>query len=171
MKWLGVFLVLSSTSLGGFLLANRFDARCQMLKDWLGILDLLKTAIAYQSQLLPEIFKKIRNTVEGRDLKAAFTHLIEKTGYGAEADVSEVWNELLADAAFKPLQATDLRILKELGLFLGSTECRDQLNKITSCQAGLRYQLNLAEAERGKKVGLYRYLGFACGAILILWFI
>lgn len=171
MKWLGVGLILGSTSLLGIILANRFNERCQLLKSWIGILDLLKTAIAYQSELLPEIFKKISATVGEQDLKSAFSRLARKTGYGSESDVGEVWNQLLAEPAFSVLIPEDLRLLKELGFFLGSTECRDQLAKINGCQDGLRYHLGLAEAERRKKVGLYRYLGFASGAILVLWFI
>lgn len=58
--------------------------------------------------------------------------------------------------------------LESLACFLGSTDRMDQALKITLCQEKLKLNLVRAEDDCNKRIGLYRYLGFAVGALLVL---
>lgn len=168
LKFLGGVLIISATSLAGLGFAQGLEERRRLLLQWIAILELIKTAIGYQTELLPEVFARIASTVEEAGLIKVFKQAANDLRYGTDHQVAEVWQELIHQPEFKGLRPVDVRELQELGMYLGSTDQQDQLAKISNCQERLKFHLNQAEADLQKNAGLARYLGFASGAVLVL---
>lgn len=167
-KLVGAVLLISAGSLGGFIWAEKLSDRCELLKEWIRILDVFQTEIYYQGRLLPEIFRRIAEISTDFHLGEAFRKMAVKLSFGSGSGVAEVWEQLVW-ARSNLLSAADLTVLLELGGYLGSTDRLDQLNKIKACKANLESQLQEAERKRVAKTSLYRYLGFALGAAVVLW--
>lgn len=167
LKWVGMLLTIGATSGAGFWMGSRLNERRRLLKAWIAILEILKSAIGYQ-ELLPEIFQKLAVTGEESGFDAAFKDLAEQIAFGSEYSVTEMWNQMIARPEFGELQPTDKDAIKELGLFLGSSDRTDQAAKISICQEKLKLNLIHAEEDCDKRIGIYRYLGFASGALVVL---
>jgi stage III sporulation protein AB len=168
-KLLGITIVLGASSFGGFLLGERLAERCRMLKLWLRILELLRTEIYCHSLLLPEIFDRVASAIGRQSLTAGFQRLAQLIAYGSEVGVPEAWDVMVQENCSQVLSRDDCEILRSLGFYLGNTDREDQAQKIAATR--LRLEANLADAElqAGKRIRLYRYLGFAAGAMVVLW--
>jgi stage III sporulation protein AB len=167
-KLIGSLFLIGAGSWWGYTMSNRYIARCVLLKNWLSILELLKTEIYYSTSFLPQIFKKVARFVALEELKQPIIKLARATGYGSEEDLNEIWERFLREPVFNNLKQTDLQILRELGNYLGRTDRLNQLERIDYCREKLKLCLTEAETECRKNVNLYRYLGFALGSLVVL---
>ncbi len=164
-------MVIAASSLTGLLMAERLAERCRKLRQWLQILELLQTEIYYHNDLLPEVLARIAATVPDRFLADRLTQLAQQLSFGSEYSVAEAWTILTEQLTAAGMHPADCRILQELGQYLGSTERTDQMQKIKACQNRLEGNLARAEQEMERRTRIYRYLGFAAGAIIVLWLI
>ncbi len=164
-------MVIAASSLTGLLMAERLAERCRKLRQWLQILELLQTEIYYHNDLLPEVLARIAVTVPDRSLAERLVQLAQRLSFGSEYSVAEAWTILTGQLAAAGMEPSDNRILQELGQYLGSTERTDQMQKIKACQNRLEGNLARAEQESERRTRIYRYLGFAAGAIIVLWLI
>ena len=101
----------------------------------------------------------------------AFQNLADLVEFGSETDFREAWVNAVTQTGSSNLIQNDYAILNELGNYLGSTDRADQCERIKVCQARLLNNIEMAERERNQKQNLYRYLGFAVGALIVLLFI
>ena len=162
-------MVIGASSLTGLLMAERLAERCRKLRQWLQILELLQTEIYYHNDLLPEVLNRIAVNVEDLFLAKCLTRLAQQLSFGSEYSVAEAWAILVEQLAATGMHPADCRVLQDLGQYLGSTERTDQMQKIKACQNRLEGNLSLAEQETQRRTRIYRYLGFASGAIIVLW--
>jgi stage III sporulation protein AB len=168
-KLIGITLILGASTFGGFLCAERMAQRCRMLRQWLRILEMLATEIYYHSDLLPQILDRIAATVNEKNLEVEFRRMARTIAFGADSSVAEAWTALVTGLLPEKLRPEDGQVLLELGSYLGVTDREDQVKKIRTCQSRLEGNLAGAELEVKKRTNLYRYLGFAAGAIVVLW--
>jgi stage III sporulation protein AB len=165
---LGAVLVITASTVWGCLAAQRFTERCRLLQIWIWAVEIIKTEIYFQSQLLPEVFRKVAVMVNDREIARLFAELATTAEYGSPVGFTAGWKVLLAQARWKSLKPPEREILQQLGMFLGGTDRRDQLAKLNAGQVHLEQTLATATTEQRRQVGLYRYLGFAAGATLVL---
>ncbi len=170
-KVIGALLIIGTSTIAGFFYAQKFGERCRLIKLWLRILDIFRTEIYFQANPLREVFLKTATLIDDRYFSNAFNWLATSLVFGSDQDLEEAWNRFLTETGSGILEKNDILILRELGSYLGTTDRDDQLEKIKNCRANLEINLQSAEAERNKRTGLYRYLGFAMGALLVLWLI
>lgn len=168
-KLIGATLIIAASTFGGLLWAEGMAKRCRMLRQWLRILEMMATEIYYGSDLLPQIFDRVAATVDDRLITPAFERMAQAIAFGADSSVAEAWVRLIAGLQPEQLSREDGRVLLELGQYLGSTDREDQVKKIRVCQSRLESHLAEAELDVKKRTRLYRYLGFAAGAIVVLW--
>jgi stage III sporulation protein AB len=168
-NFFGAFLIIGASSAWGFREAQRFTERCRLLRLWLWVVEVLKTEICFQTCLLPEVLQKVAALANDREAGRLFRQLATSVGYGAAGDWADAWQELLDAPHWRSLKAAEKEVLQHLGLFLGGTERQDQLAKLNGVQLSLEQLLQAAVAQEQKQAGLYRYLGFAVGAMLVLW--
>lgn len=168
MRWMGALLIIGATTAAGFIRAGRYTERCRLLEQWLSILTFLRTGIGYQAERLPQLFEKVAALARYPEIARIFRKAAKAVDFGSGNSVSDIWEQLLQEPEWDALHLSDRLILSELGQYLGATDYRDQVAKISACQERLRQNLNLAETESRKKVGICRYVGFVAGAAAVL---
>jgi stage III sporulation protein AB len=168
-KFVGALLIIGISTLAGFFFGQRYSERCYLLKLWMRILDIFQTEIYFEARVLPDIFCRTAILVNDRNFSNAFNWLAASLEFGSDQDFGEAWQRFLVETGLGILNKSDYLELNELGNYLGSTDRNDQLVKIKTCHASLSLNLQAAEVERDKKTRIYRYLGFAMGAIVVLW--
>jgi stage III sporulation protein AB len=166
---IGAVLIIGASSAWGYLAADRFTERRRLLRVWIWVVEIVKTEIYFQARLLPEVLQKVAVLVNDREIGSLFRQLAASVEYGAAVGWADGWRELLAAPRWKCLKAVEKEVLQQLGLFLGGTERQDQLAKLNGAKLSLEQLLLTAVDEERKQVSLYRYLGFAAGAMLVLW--
>ncbi|HBE80425.1 MAG TPA: hypothetical protein DDW65_21975 [Firmicutes bacterium] len=170
-KIVGAILIIGISTLAGFFFGQRFSERCSLLKLWLRILDIFQTEIYFEARVLPDIFRRTAVIIKDRYFSNAFNWLAASLEFGSDQDFGEAWQKFLIETGLGILHKEDYLELNELGHYLGITDRNDQLAKIKTCHASLSFNLQAAEVERDKRTRIYRYLGFAMGAIVVLWLI
>jgi stage III sporulation protein AB len=125
--------------------------------------------IGYQTRLLPEAFQRVAGLVGDREMAGIFKELAIAVEYGAAGETGVIWGRLLSRNFTGRLHEADRLILQELGSYLGSTDRERQIEQLKTSQLRLEVNFRAAESERTQKVGLFRYLGFAIGAVLVLF--
>jgi stage III sporulation protein AB len=171
LKIIGAVLIIGISTLAGFFFSQKFSERCHLLKLWLRILEIFQTEIYFQARLLPDVFRRTALSLDDRYFANAFTWLAASLEFGSDEDFGESWRRFLVETGLGILSKNDYLTLNELGNYLGCTDRNDQLAKIKTCRASLEMNLQSAEMEQSKRTGIYRYLGFAMGAIIVLWLI
>jgi stage III sporulation protein AB len=164
----GAFLVIGASTAWGCLAALRLAERCRLLRVWIWIMEVAKTEIYYQNQLLPEVFRHIAVLVDDQAIGKLFQRLAADVAYGSAVGWPDAWREMLAASRWKSLKTVEMEVLRQLSLFLGGTGRQDQLAKLTGAKQSLEQILANASAAEQKQAGLYRYLGFAAGVVLVL---
>ncbi len=168
-KFYGAILVISVTTYLGFKGAAVLGKRTRQLKAWLRIIKIMETEIAYQARVLPEVWQRVAGLSNDEpELKLQFQRLTENLRYDSEKDMQTLWQELIWSQQ-QTLLKEDLVILQDLGSYLGCTHRQDQVAKLKNCYQALEINLQRAEKKEKQFTGIYRYLGFATGSILVLF--
>lgn len=167
-KTIGALLVIGASFLVGLRFSYRLTERCRLLKIWLYILEIVKVEIYYQSNLLPDIFQRVSSVINDQMIANSFAELARRLEFGSSVDLGEIWQLFLQRTGSNILNSSDYFILNEIGNYLGSTDREDQRERIGLYQTRLQNNLTMAESDQHKRLNLYRYLGFAAGAILVL---
>jgi stage III sporulation protein AB len=170
-KTMGALLVMSASIMAGLSYSHRLTERCRLLKVWFQILEIMKAEINYQNNLLPVVFQQVASRIGDPCFQAVFKKSAGLVEFGSGAELSEVWSKTIAQTGSLSLTTSDYAALYELGNYLGSTDREDQCERIKLCQSRLQTNLQIAEIDRDRKKNLYRYLGFAAGALLVLFLI
>lgn len=166
-KLIGAMLVIGTSTLTGFLMAERLNERSRLLRLILRLLNIIKTEIGYHSGLLAEVFQKAAQMINDPPIALSLDKIAQNIGFGSDYNIAELWEEFINEKGMAVLLKEDRAILKELGAYLGSTEREDQVARIEAARAGLRLNLEAADSDRARRVRLYRYFGFAAGAVLV----
>ncbi|NLW45899.1 MAG: hypothetical protein GXY86_00950 [Firmicutes bacterium] len=166
-KLVGAILVIGTSTLIGFLMAERLNERSRLLRLLLRLLNIIKTEIGYHSGLLTEVFQKAAQLINDPKLTLSLAKIAQNIGFGSDYNITELWEGFINEKTMTALIKDDRAVLKELGVYLGSTDRQDQVARIEGARAGLQLNLEAADLERVKGVRLYRYFGFAVGAVLV----
>ncbi|HEX3045679.1 MAG TPA: stage III sporulation protein AB [Bacillota bacterium] len=169
MKLVGAALIIAAGTLAGLSYASRFTERCRILKLWIRVCEILMIEIGYLTRLLPEVFQRVAGIIGDREMAGIFQEFATAVEYGASGEIGDIWGRLLSRNFTGRLQEADRLILQELGSYLGSTDRERQIEQLKTSQLRLEVNFRAAETERNQKVGLFRYLGFAIGAVLVLF--
>lgn len=167
-RWYGALLVLIGSSVLGIIHAVHFRERCRVLREWLIVLENLKTAISYNTSLLPDVFAQIALMSDDSCFHNSFEWASRHLKYGSGDSVSQHWDIILHRTSDNILKQTDFVELRRVGAFLGNSDIRNQLEKLDLALANLRNNLNQAVEEMSKHTALSGYGGFAGGAMLLL---
>ncbi|GAB6099041.1 stage III sporulation protein AB [Halanaerocella petrolearia] len=166
MKWIGVLLILVSSTGLGFKVARQFILRASQLKQLKLGLQLLQTEISYGMTPLPQAFAKLESKLE---TPVALFFAQAKKGLESGLTAKEAWQAAVVDIIAKTaLQETEEEVLLNLGTNLGQSTSDDQLRYLTLAQDHLDNIHQEAIAERKEKVKLWRYLGVLTGLFIII---
>ncbi len=166
-KIIGATLVIGTSTLMGYIMAERLNERSRLLRILIRLLNILKTEIGYHSGLLADVFHKAAQVINDHNISLSLEKVAQNIGFGSDYNIAELWESLLNEQGMAALSKEDTAVLKELGAYLGSTDREDQVSKIEAACAGLEINLKMADSDIVKRVRLYRYFGFAAGAVLV----
>jgi stage III sporulation protein AB len=167
-KMLGGALVILSSAMIGFLVADSFHYRPKILGDLQIALSMLETEIGYGHSPLPEALENISRKC-GTDVALLFstarTYITSKEGYTPD----EAWQKALDDfCPGIPLTERDMEALTSFGKYLGFTDRQDQLKNIKLTLSNLKQQETIALDEKEKNEKLWKYLGVLSGIMTFL---
>ena len=152
----------------GLIKAGEFSNRLRHLQDLIAALKALQSEMTFRKDPLPRLL--LRGKEWGKDLAGEFFysigHSLELLGHSRLEDAWREHVELIyGDSSLKP---DDMDILKELSVELGQTDLASQEAMFQRTFFLLEKQEKSADAEKRVKGRMYRALGLAVGALLVI---
>lgn len=167
LRLLGGIMVVISSSIIGFIIANSYHERPVILKKLQIALSMLETEMSYGHTPLPQALENVGGKCGTKISKLFFItrHNLISKKYTA----SEAWEEALDEICEEcNLLDVDLSILTTFGKYLGSTNREDQIKNIKLTISNLRQQEAVALEEKQQNEKLWRYLGVLSGIMIFL---
>ncbi len=150
---LSIVLVFCSGFIGQSF-SSRLVLRKNTIEDFIIIFETALSKIEYTSSSLFEIFEDNGTNYKFNEEKAFLPQ----------------WNEMLDKYKFI-LKKEDIKLLKEFGTILGTSDVSSQMNHIKLYIKLLEEQRTAAQTEIDKKSKIYRVFGFSIGLTLSLMLI
>ena len=168
MKNIGAVLVFVAGTVMGWVYGLLLQKRVKLLYSLIQCFQWLETEVGYADVPLAEAFNRIGRRVDpetGLLFSSFAAELNEERGLTA----AEAWQQSLAACQEKlALWGEDWVLLEDFGHTLGGTDREHQLNAIRQTLEKLKLQAKEAAAYRKKNERLYRYLGMAGSALIII---
>ena len=166
-KIVGAIIITGTSTLIGFMVAERLNERSRLLRLLIRLLSILKTEIGFHSGLLAEVFQRAAQVIHDPQMARSLAKIAQNIGFGSDFNIEELWNDFIGRPELGVLLKEDLAVLKELGAYFGSTDRQDQIDRIETARHRLEINLEAADIDKVKQVRLYRYFGFAAGAAIV----
>jgi stage III sporulation protein AB len=170
MKILGAVVVITASTMAGWIYSSLLKKRIKIIGDIIQALHWLVTEIGYATVPLMEASSKISGRIQG-EARIIFSGFTEELLASKGLIADEAWQKNLAACRKKLfLHNQDWMILENFGRTLGNTDREHQLSAIRQNVERLKVQEEEAIKDQEKNEKLYRYLGIAIGALVILIF-
>lgn len=165
-KYIILFLVLTSSSYIGVLISKKYKNRVIELKEMKSCLAIFATKIKLTYEPIPEIFLEIGNKEisEAKSISNIFKAAAKKM---EELPAGKSWIEALENQTTN-LKKEDIEILKGLSNLLGKVDIEGQINEIELVDNFLDTQIEKAEEESKKSVKMYKTLGVTIGLAMVI---
>lgn len=167
LRLLGGIMVVVSSSIMGFLIANSYHERPVFLKKLQVALSMLETEMNYGHTPLPIALENVGSKCKTKISNLFFVtrqNLISK-----KYTASEAWEEALYTICEEcSFSDEDLNILIAFGKYLGSTNREDQIKNIKFTISNLKQQEAVALEEKQQNEKLWKYLGVLSGLMIFL---
>ena len=166
MKVIGAVLIVASTTLWGFMKAQRYVARPNQLQQLKTALQLLQTEISYGVTPLPQAFSKLESKLES-PIADFFSQA--RNGLQSGLTAKQAWQKAIEEVGeTTALIEKDRQALEELGYNLGQSSSEDQLRYLELAQDNLDNLHKKALEKKENKVKLWRYLGVLSGLLVVV---
>ncbi len=170
MKMIGALLVIAAGGMAGWVYSALLKKRLTLLEAFIQSFQWLETEIGYASVPLGEAFTGISARAP-EEIKLIFTTFVAELNGQAGLTADEAWQKTLdRNREALPLKEGDWALLANFGRTLGATDREHQVTAIRRTLDRLKHQASGAEEEWKKNERLYRYLGIAGGALVVLIF-
>ena len=167
-KFVGVLLIIFSTTLMGFYYGKRYSNRLNNLIYIEQCIKILETEIVYGATPLPEALTNVYNKGNKKvsfifeDIKV---HLLENKKGDVFNSFSYVTNSLKDRLSFK---GEDMEILLSLGRVLGSSDRGDQEKSFKLILNQINVLEKEAKLERDKNEKMFKNLGILTGLAIVI---
>jgi stage III sporulation protein AB len=152
----------------GRLKAKTYDNRLYHLQELLTSIKVLESEMKYRMDPLPELLirmGKIKEGMSGVLFETAGRLLKDQ----AARDLSDCWSEAVETAyGESALNREDRRIIDDLGIELGKTDLEGQAGMFQRTFSLLEAQAAEAAEEKRTKGKMYKSLGTAIGALIVI---
>ncbi len=165
-----IIILLSGAGVGQ-LKAKTYDNRVYHLQDLLTTLKILESEMKYRLDPLPDLLMRVSTIKEGMSselLEIAARLLREPSSPGLSACWEKAVEIAYRDSA---LNKEDKRIVADLGIELGKTDVANQHSMFHRTFSLLEVQVSEAVEEKRTKGKMYKSLGTAIGALIVILFI
>lgn len=161
-------IILLSCGLAGQLKARHFDNRVSHIQDYITAIRMLESEMTYRLDPLPEIFFKIGNSNDNLAGKLFITasRLLKEPHHH---DFALFWKELAFQVyETSSLTKADKDIIAAFGIELGQTDMDNQRSLFDRSALLMEVQLTEAMEEKKTKGKMYKSLGAAIGAFIVI---
>ncbi|MGE5605006.1 MAG: hypothetical protein ACM3YE_04860 [Bacteroidota bacterium] len=166
-KIVGAMLLIGSSTIIGFMMAERLNERSRLLRLLIRLLNILKTEIGFHTGLLAEVFQRAAQVIHDPKMAGPLEKIAQNIGFGSDFLIEQLWDDFINNPEMGALLKEDIAVLKEMGVYFGSTDRKDQIERIEAARQRLEINLEAADMDKMKQVRLYRYFGFAAGAAIV----
>ncbi len=167
-KGVGSLCVLAAAVTFGESKARTLASRVRQLEQFERSLKLLSAEITYSRALLPQAFQAVARRLDP-PLCELYGGAAAALLAGDERSAREIWGSAAANIyPHSDFTAEDLEIVTGLGLSLGVSEQEGQLKQIGLTLKHTELALETAREQRRRNEKMWRYLGFAGGAALVI---
>ncbi|MDK2798707.1 MAG: stage sporulation protein [Clostridiales bacterium] len=171
LKLIGCILIVGSSTIMGYTIANKYAKRPEELRALQAALQMLESEIIFSVNPLPDAFERISKYVP-KNIHKLFAHsaylLKQRTGITAQ----EAWSISVHQTREEMhLEKEDREILISFGNSLGCSDREQQLKNIHLACSKLALEEKKAEKLREKNEKLYKNLGVLGGILVALIFI
>ena len=166
LKIIGSMMIVVSTSLIGFYLANKEDFRIKDLLEAKKAFGILKSEIEFARTPLPEAFVYISERVE-KPVAEIFGSIADKLSQKSTDSISSIWSETFAQEAKKTYFANeDIELFTSFGKTVGYLDVQMQRNTIEMIVNSIDAKIDTLKELSSKNKKMYQSLG-VLGGILI----
>ncbi|MDD4563886.1 MAG: stage III sporulation protein AB [Eubacteriales bacterium] len=155
----------------GQLKAKTYDNRVYHLQELITTLQILESEMKYRLDPLPDLLMRVSEVKKGMssDLFKTAARLLKEP---AAMDLSICWEKAVEIAyCDSALTKEDKRIASALGFELGKTDIGNQYSLFHRTCTLLEVQVTEAIEEKKTKGKMYKSLGTAIGALIVILFI
>lgn len=167
MKWIGIFLVIGTTTWVGFDISSKFGNRVHQLRQFIQSLQMLETEMDYSKATLKRIFENIsRRTTY--PINIFYKNLSKELG-GVVNDFFELWDMQMEELnKVSALNSNDLEIIKQFGKNIGMHHFSQQQKHIQLTIFHLKGQLEEAIDQCTKYEKMTKVLGILTGLLFVI---
>lgn len=166
-KLIGAGLVLAGCTASGNYVARTFTDRVSQLGHLRTGLQVLETEIAWAVNSLPFAMDRVSKAIP-----PPCSRVFARTGELLISEglvAADAWRRALDEAVpGTALTRRDVEILLAFGTTLGVSDREDQIRHIRLAQAKLAAEESAAAENSEKSAKLWRQLGFAVGAVIVI---
>ena len=163
LKYILLLIIFSLSTIIGITISKMYENRVKELREFKGILNIIKTKIKFTYEPLAEIFKQISKD-NSTAVEKIFGQMANQIQY---KQVRQAWEDCIQKADIS-IKQEDKDILKKLGKLLGQTDVEGQVSEIEVIQNFLDIQITKAEEERNKNQKMYKTLGIVAGLVFVI---
>lgn len=168
LKWIGSTIILLSSTLIGFKLAEQVKERVLILQDFKTSLLMLQTEIQFTLTPLVEAFENVSSNMHGK-VKSFFLYisnqLSERNGRTVEEIVYQGIQDLFTQVKLKK---EDVEPILQLSKSIGGSDVEGQVRSIQLCIEYLEQRIRQASYEREKSEKMYQTLGVLSGISIVI---
>lgn len=161
-------VILVSCGLAGQLRARKYDNRVYHIQDYITTIRILESEMSYRLDPLTEILNRIgtqNGNMAGKLLITA-RNLLEESNYG---EFSLCWKEATKQTyEGSSLSKVDIQVIADFGMELGKTDMDNQRSLFYRSCTLMESQLAEAMEEKKTKGKMYKSLGAAIGAFIVI---
>ena len=169
LRTLGALFVVAGTSGFGYLIACGLNDRAAILRCLAVALQHLESDIMFAALPLQAALRKASQAIGG-EVGSFLNSTADKVGKNDGEPLSKAWTQALKDhAAELMLRGTEIEALAQLGAVLGGSDREDQCKHLAMARATLAQYQAEAEIKAGKTRRVWQYLGFALGALTVIF--
>lgn len=168
LKTIACFIILATTTCGGFVFAEAFKKRTKQLTELQMALHHLSNEIEFTHTPLPVAF----NNIALKSEEPVRSVLIKVSELLIENTVENVYEAFsISLKAYKnkiELKKEDEAVLLDFAKGLGESDLQGQKKLFALAMENLKKQISMADLSMNKNVKMYRYLGFSLGAMIVI---
>lgn len=166
LRLLGALLLAGGASALGFSAAARLSRRTAVLRALLGALDGMERELAFRLAPMPEMLDRVAQESPS-PVGELFACCREKLNELGEKSMPELWREALEQVPLG-LEGPAWLTVEGLGDVLGRYDGEGQRTALAHARAELELALEQAREDGEKRGRMYRVLGVAAGAFLVI---
>jgi stage III sporulation protein AB len=164
-KYIGIFVIVLSSSLIGFSCSDKLRKRAKELGMIHHMLDEISILIRYKAMTVYEIIKTLKENQMFNNLPLLINFKINE-----QEPFSVSWDKQL-ESMHTDLKEGDIKLLKSFGNSLGTSDIDGQLQTIEVYKNDFKKLEADALSIYDKKARLYRSLGLLCGMFISIMLI